>query len=134
MACALATQISGIAASRNLHHEVIVSLLNTPLSYFDQTPIGRIMNRCSDDIAEIDLVMPFTIRSMFNVILGAVGMCGIIFYTTPLVAVAIPVFVIVYVPIQVGQSYMCMSSTCRVKMIAGLFVWAVTLARAVSVL
>ncbi|XP_067673483.1 multidrug resistance-associated protein 1-like isoform X3 [Haliotis asinina] len=100
MACALATQISGIAASRNLHHEVIVSLLNTPLSYFDQTPIGRIMNRCSDDIAELDLVMPFTIRSMFNVILGAVGSSVIILYTTPLVAVAIPVVVIVYVPIQ----------------------------------
>jgi hypothetical protein len=46
------------------------------MSFYDQTPMGRIMNRYTADILELDLVVPFTLRSMLNT-----GMfdCNVIF-------------------------------------------------------
>ena len=45
-------------ASTKLYDDLIFSLLRSPMSFFDQTPMGRIMNRVSNDIESIDFVVP----------------------------------------------------------------------------
>ncbi|KAH9972120.1 ABC transporter [Lactifluus volemus] len=42
------------SASRRLHHDAIDRVMHGPMSFFETTPIGRIMNRFSKDIDTID--------------------------------------------------------------------------------
>ena len=36
----------GIRASRKLHDDLVSALVRFPISYYDKTPSGRILNRC----------------------------------------------------------------------------------------
>ena len=43
-----------IGTSARLHHELLSSVLIAPISFFDMTPIGRILNRFSSDMIAVD--------------------------------------------------------------------------------
>ena len=47
----------GVRASGALHKNLLGSVLNAPMSFFDTTPTGRILSRFSKDIYSIDLEM-----------------------------------------------------------------------------
>ena len=44
-----------LIGSRGLHRKLLNSVLGSPLRFFDKTPIGRILNRFTKDIGEIDI-------------------------------------------------------------------------------
>lgn len=102
MLCALGTAIGGVVASRVLFNNLITAFLHAPMAFFDTNPIGRLLNRCSEDIVELDYVMPFTVRSMVNCVLLIAGTLGVTVYTTHLVAAIIPLPAVGYWAIQVG--------------------------------
>lgn len=52
-----------IGASWALNHRMLFNLLRSPMSFFDMTPIGRIVNRFSKDIDMIDVLLPMNLRS-----------------------------------------------------------------------
>ena len=103
MLCALGTAIGGVVASRSLFSGLLANLLRRPLSFYTVTPMGQVLNRCSEDIAELDYVIPFTLRSVMNCLLQLIGTVGMIVYTTPLAAVPLPVLAVGYFMIQVGM-------------------------------
>jgi ABC-type bacteriocin/lantibiotic exporter with double-glycine peptidase domain len=41
-------------ASRQLHDSLIKKILRYPIRFFETTPVGRILNRMSKDIKDID--------------------------------------------------------------------------------
>ncbi|KAJ3323446.1 Multidrug resistance-associated protein 1, partial [Boothiomyces sp. JEL0866] len=43
-----------VCASCNIHDSALSALLDAPLSFFDQNPIGRILNRFSSDVEKLD--------------------------------------------------------------------------------
>ena len=47
---------------KKLHKELLEHILMSTMAFFDTTPIGRIINRFSKDIDEIDLMIPFYIK------------------------------------------------------------------------
>jgi ABC-type multidrug transport system fused ATPase/permease subunit len=55
-----------VAAARNLHRNVLQSVMNCPVSFFDTTPIGRILSRFSQDLATIDEELAMTIIQVSN--------------------------------------------------------------------
>ncbi|XP_077545387.1 ATP-binding cassette sub-family C member 2-like isoform X2 [Haemaphysalis longicornis] len=79
---------------RVLHHEMLEHVLFSPVSFFDCTPRGRILNRFTADLSDIDIRMASmgrqTIQNGFLVIsrLAVIG-------TESLVVVAIGIFVFI---------------------------------------
>ena len=45
-------------ASFNIFKDVIWNLLRRPISFFDTTPSGQIMNRCTKDVDDCDYMIP----------------------------------------------------------------------------
>uniref|UniRef100_A0A667HYB0 ATP-binding cassette sub-family C member 12 n=1 Tax=Lynx canadensis TaxID=61383 RepID=A0A667HYB0_LYNCA len=48
-----------LMASCSLHDRVFDKILRSPMSFFDTTPTGRLMNRFSKDMDELDVRLPF---------------------------------------------------------------------------
>ncbi|KAJ3269825.1 Multidrug resistance-associated protein 1 [Terramyces sp. JEL0728] len=65
-----------IRASCNIHDTALSALLRAPLSFFDQNPIGRILNRFSSDVEKLDRNIGYQLL-MFTLNLIAI-VCNII--------------------------------------------------------
>ncbi|RHY23814.1 hypothetical protein DYB32_009057, partial [Aphanomyces invadans] len=52
--------VSGVRASRVMFENLMTTLLGTSMSFFDETPIGRVVNRFAEDMSLIDIWLPFS--------------------------------------------------------------------------
>uniref|UniRef100_A0A5K3EWX4 ABC-type glutathione-S-conjugate transporter n=1 Tax=Mesocestoides corti TaxID=53468 RepID=A0A5K3EWX4_MESCO len=64
-ACVLLA-IGGVHAAKLLHHGLLECIMHVPISFFDSTPQGRIMNRFSNDFATADSQLMRSLRSMIT--------------------------------------------------------------------
>ncbi|XP_072767862.1 ATP-binding cassette sub-family C member 4 isoform X2 [Anoplolepis gracilipes] len=60
-------------ASKNLHNFMFFNLLKAPMSFFDNNPSGRILNRFSKDIGTIDEILPRTMIEGVQVFIVMIG-------------------------------------------------------------
>jgi ABC-type multidrug transport system fused ATPase/permease subunit len=72
---------SCIRSSKNLHNELFRRVLSAPVNlYFDVTPVGRILNRFSNDLDQMDSVLPQHYQSLFQslgVLVGCLVVCAL---------------------------------------------------------
>ncbi len=70
-----------VTASTNLHNTALNCILKCPMKFFDSTPSGRILNRFSRDIDELDGRLPWTAERLFahgsRIFLALIFMCVI---------------------------------------------------------
>ncbi|XP_022785081.1 multidrug resistance-associated protein 1-like [Stylophora pistillata] len=92
--------IGAIKASRRLHRNLLVNIMHSPMSFFDTTPVGRIVNRFSKDLYIIDVTIPQCVTNFFWCSLEIIGMIVAISYATPLFLATLPVCAIFYFYIQ----------------------------------
>jgi ABC-type multidrug transport system fused ATPase/permease subunit len=82
----------GIVAGKNIHNLSLQKVLASPLRFFDTTPIGRILNRFSRDLFQIDAKLIWTLSDTTICIFGVFSTLIAILLFLPWVLVAmIPV-------------------------------------------
>lgn len=96
----LSTSIGGILASRCLHQSMLYDVLRSPISFFERTPSGNLVNRFAKEMDTIDTVLPSIIKMFMGSMFNVMGSCVIILIATPLVAIIIPVLGLLYFFVQ----------------------------------
>ncbi|KAF9118643.1 hypothetical protein BGX30_004443 [Mortierella sp. GBA39] len=99
--------IARIRASYTLHRDLISKIFRLPCSFFDTTPLGRIINRISSDLQGIDDKLPWAIDEVICWGVRLTASVIIISVSTPTFLIALPVFI---VAIAVIQKYYLASS------------------------
>lgn len=80
-----------INSARILHNRMLSSVISAPMSFFETTPLGRIINRFSNDIYKVDVILHRVFSQFFsNSINVAFTMVVITYNTPPFVAFIIP--------------------------------------------
>ena len=89
----------GVKASESLHRNLLNSILRAPTSFFDTTPIGRILSRFSKDLYAIDVEltdhMDFFLFASLNVTMAM----GVIIFVTPWFGLAVPPLGFLYIKV-----------------------------------
>ncbi|KAJ3194255.1 hypothetical protein HK101_003141 [Irineochytrium annulatum] len=92
----LTVTLACLRGSRAMHSKVLASILRAPMSFFDTTPIGRIISRFSRDFSETDRMLPRGFQSVMEIILGICGTLALILYAVPWVGFLIVILVPMY--------------------------------------
>ncbi|KAF9078991.1 Multidrug resistance-associated protein 1, partial [Mortierella sp. AD031] len=85
-----------VRASDRLHAMLLNNILRLPMSFFDTTPVGRILNRFSSDITNVDEEICWQFFHMFMFGFSVVGSLVVIATTTPVFLAIIPPIVVLY--------------------------------------
>ncbi|KAM3597276.1 uncharacterized protein V6R79_002334 [Siganus canaliculatus] len=96
----LSMSIGGIMASRYLHQSLLYDVLRSPMSFFERTPSGNLVNRFAKEIDTIDSVIPSIIKMFMGSMFNVLGACVVILIATPLVAIIIPFLGLLYFFVQ----------------------------------
>ncbi|KAI9501994.1 P-loop containing nucleoside triphosphate hydrolase protein [Coemansia spiralis] len=76
-----------IRASRKIHENMLRGVLRSPMSFFDVTPLGRILNRFSSDLQRCDEALPRSVSGMVNTMVSVVSAVSVIGFSTPIMLV-----------------------------------------------
>lgn len=87
----------GLKSSMELHTKMILSLLNAPLTWFDQIPIGNILMRCSEDIYKIDTHLYHLFQNFSEYSITTISILIFIIWVIPIILIfLIPLGIIYY--------------------------------------
>eukprot|EP01128_Nolandella_sp_AFSM9_P005804 TRINITY_DN287_c0_g1_i1.p1 TRINITY_DN287_c0_g1~~TRINITY_DN287_c0_g1_i1.p1 ORF type:complete len:1308 (+),score=249.92 TRINITY_DN287_c0_g1_i1:336-3926(+) len=89
-----------LASSKRLHMKGLEGILNAPISFFDTTPIGRILSRFSSDLTILDSDYVEFLYDCFDQLFSLVAALCSIALAAPWILIAVPFFVILYIYIQ----------------------------------
>jgi ATP-binding cassette, subfamily C (CFTR/MRP), member 1 len=88
---------AALRASKSLHAAMLESVLRAPTSFFDQTPIGRIISRFSRDVNAVDQLLPQAFSQMLATVLNLLASYAYIATVFPIfLAVGVPVTFLYY--------------------------------------
>ncbi|XP_063760007.1 multidrug resistance-associated protein 1-like [Eleginops maclovinus] len=96
----LAIALGGIVASRHLHTELLHSVLHSPMSFFEVTPSGNLLNRFSKEIDAIDCMIPDGLKMMLGYLFKLLEVCIILLLATPFTGLVLLPLTFVYIFIQ----------------------------------
>ncbi|XP_006872061.1 PREDICTED: multidrug resistance-associated protein 1 [Chrysochloris asiatica] len=96
----MAVSIGGILASRRLHLDLLQNVLRSPMSFFERTPSGNLVNRFSKEMDTVDSMIPQVIKMFMGSLFNVIAACIIILLATPIAAVIIPPLGLIYFFVQ----------------------------------
>ncbi|CAN9498397.1 unnamed protein product [Ophioblennius macclurei] len=78
-----------VRAAQALHNSMFSAVLRTPVLFFDNNPIGRILNRFSKDIGQMDSMLPITFMDFYQLFLQNVGVVAVAASVIPLILIPV---------------------------------------------
>ncbi|CAL8332500.1 unnamed protein product [Merluccius merluccius] len=96
----VAISVCGIIASRHLHMDLLNNVLHSPMSFFECTPSGNLLNRFAKEIDAIDCMIPDGLRMMLGYVFKLLEVCIIVMMATPFAAVFILPLAFLYAFVQ----------------------------------
>ncbi|KAJ1996422.1 hypothetical protein GGI25_000485 [Coemansia spiralis] len=88
-----------VRSGRSTHQKMLDAVFHSPMSYFDTTPLGRILQRFSKDQNSVDEVIPRTVSAWLQ------NLTSILFSILVIVA-ALPAFGLVMIPVLIFFFYL----------------------------
>uniref|UniRef100_A0A2N9GUW8 ABC-type xenobiotic transporter n=1 Tax=Fagus sylvatica TaxID=28930 RepID=A0A2N9GUW8_FAGSY len=93
----ISTVVFGLQSSKSLFSQLLNSLFRAPMSFYDSTPLGRILSRVSSDLSIVDIDVPFcfifavgaTTNAYANLGVLTVVTWQVLFVSIPMVCLAI---------------------------------------------
>ncbi|XP_053212741.1 ATP-binding cassette sub-family C member 4-like isoform X2 [Panonychus citri] len=92
-----------LKASETLHNRIFSKLLRTPLSFFENNPVGRILNRFTRDVGIIDAIIPTEIVYCNVDLLETIGLITVTSIILPVVIIL--AVAIAFITVFVRQIY-----------------------------
>ncbi|KAG0635925.1 hypothetical protein HOY80DRAFT_892204 [Tuber brumale] len=89
--------------ARRIHEKLVSAVLYSPIRFFDTTPVGRIINRLSNDIASLDNSLGVYVKVVFDQLLDIVFRAGVM--TGLLPAFLFPTILVSLIGITCGELY-----------------------------
>uniref|UniRef100_A0A8C9WQW9 ATP binding cassette subfamily C member 12 n=1 Tax=Scleropages formosus TaxID=113540 RepID=A0A8C9WQW9_SCLFO len=83
-------------ASSKLHNKMFQKIINSPMSFFDTTPTGRMVNRFSKDQDELDAALPFHLENFLQNCLIVIFTLGTISAVFPYMLIAVVVLGLIF--------------------------------------
>ncbi|KAK6200466.1 P-loop containing nucleoside triphosphate hydrolase protein [Scheffersomyces amazonensis] len=94
--CSVLCIFSVIRASKYFHDTMWHKVLRSPMSFFEVTPVGRILNRFSDDINLLDDQLIWSWIGLANYVIEAFGFLTVVIYNLPIMVVVIVILFFIY--------------------------------------
>uniref|UniRef100_A0A8C5GMR4 ATP-binding cassette, sub-family C (CFTR/MRP), member 10 n=1 Tax=Gouania willdenowi TaxID=441366 RepID=A0A8C5GMR4_GOUWI len=85
-----------VCAASSIHNRLLDRIMKATVTFFDTTPLGRILNRFSSDLYSIDDSLPFILNILLANIFGLLGMLVVISYGLPWVLLPLLPLVLLY--------------------------------------
>ncbi|NWI30562.1 MRP6 protein, partial [Sula dactylatra] len=91
-----AVLLGGVLASHKLFLQLLRNVARSPMVFFEQTPIGNLLNRFSREMDAIDSVIPEKLKSLLGFLFNLLEIYFVIIVATPRAAMAIVPLTVLY--------------------------------------
>uniref|UniRef100_A0A8I5ZL94 ATP-binding cassette sub-family C member 10 n=1 Tax=Rattus norvegicus TaxID=10116 RepID=A0A8I5ZL94_RAT len=89
-----------LQAAASLHHRLLHRLLMAPVTFYDSTPSGRVLNRFSSDVACVDDSLPFLLNILLANSVGLLGLLAVLGSGLPWLLLLLPPLSFIYYGVQ----------------------------------
>jgi len=89
-----------LTSSKHLHNAMLHSIMRSRISFFESTPVGRILNRFSKDINSVEFQLPMSYKDFTYCSLEVIAILVVISVSTPWSLLAFTPLTIIYILIQ----------------------------------
>uniref|UniRef100_A0A8C3YGZ1 ABC-type glutathione-S-conjugate transporter n=1 Tax=Catagonus wagneri TaxID=51154 RepID=A0A8C3YGZ1_9CETA len=103
--------LGGIRASTLLFRKLLWDVARSPVGFFEQTPVGDLLNRFSKETDVVDVDIPDRLRSLLMYAFGLLEVALVVTVATPLAAVAVLPLLLLYA----GFQRLYVASSCQLR-------------------
>jgi ABC-type multidrug transport system fused ATPase/permease subunit len=96
-----------LRAARLLYKKLLMAVVRAPLRFFDTTPVGRIMNRFSNDFETVDSSIANNFSQLLSLIISVSSIIIVLAYITPAFVFVAAIISVAY--LAVGKKYISTS-------------------------
>ncbi|XP_033954626.1 ATP-binding cassette sub-family C member 4-like [Pseudochaenichthys georgianus] len=86
-----------VKSAQALHNRMFNCILRTPVRFFDINPIGRVLNRFSKDMGQLDSNMPWTLVDFIQVFLQIIGTIAVSVSVIPWILIPVLPLLLIFI-------------------------------------